>query len=108
MSNIISVTKATFEEEVLNSDLPVLVDFWATWCNPCRLVGAALEELAVEVSDLVKIVKVDADSNPDLTRKYEVKSIPTLILFKNGEPVKVLTGAKPKPGILHEFSEFFK
>ena len=104
---IVNSSSKTFKEDVLLSDLPVLVDFWAIWCNPCKLVGAALEELAAEVSHLVKIVKVDADENPELITQYGVKSIPTLILFKNGEPVRTLIGAKPKPGIMNEFSEFF-
>ncbi|MFD0557933.1 thioredoxin [Stackebrandtia endophytica] len=93
------VTDATFEQEVLKAGGPVLVDFWAEWCGPCRKVAPVLEELATEMGDDVKIVKVDTDANPETTRKYQVMSVPTLLLFKGGEAVGTIIGAKPKGDI---------
>ena len=93
------LTKENFKEEVLESDVPVLVDFWATWCGPCQMVGPIIEEIAGEVTD-AKICKVDVDENPELAKEYRVMSIPTLMVFKNGEAVKREVGAKPKDEIL--------
>ena len=90
----IHLTKENFEEEVLNSSIPVLVDFWATWCGPCQMVGPVIEEIAGEVTD-AKVGKVDVDSEPELARKYKVMSIPTLMVFKDGQAVKREVGAKP-------------
>ena len=95
----IHLTKENFEEEVLNSSIPVLVDFWATWCGPCQMVGPVIEEIAGEVTD-AKVGKVDVDSEPELARKYKVMSIPTLMVFKYGQAVKREVGAKPKEEIL--------
>ena len=96
---VIHLTKDNFKEEVLESNVPVLVDFWATWCGPCQMVGPVIEEIAGEVTD-AKICKVDVDANPELARDYRVMSIPTLMVFKNGEAVKREVGAKPKAEIL--------
>ncbi|MDE7478023.1 MAG: thioredoxin [Lachnospiraceae bacterium] len=94
------LTEANFDQEVLNSDMPVLVDFWAPWCNPCRALAPVIEEIAEEVTD-VKICKVNTDEADALAIKYRVKSIPTLILFKNGEAAATSIGAKQKSEILN-------
>jgi thioredoxin 1 len=91
-----AVTDATFASEVLQSDTPVLVDFWAEWCGPCLRVAPVLEEIANEMGDKVKIVKVDIDANPNTARDYRVLSVPTLTVFKGGEPVQSVAGARPK------------
>jgi thioredoxin 1 len=90
------VTDSSFKQEVLESDKPVLVDFWAEWCMPCRKVSPLLEEIAGEMSDRLEIVKLNADENPNTVRTYGVMSLPTLTIFVNGEPVKQVIGAKPK------------
>lgn len=90
------VTSASFEAEVLRSALPVLVDFWASWCPPCRMIGPAVEELASEFKDKAKVAKVDVDANPELAQRYGVQSIPTLLVFKDGEVVEQRIGALPK------------
>jgi thioredoxin 1 len=89
------VTDNNFHAEVIESDKPVLVDFWAPWCGPCRVVGPVLEEIAGERDDL-RIVKLNTDENPQVASEYQVLSIPTLILFKGGQPVKKVIGAYPK------------
>ena len=99
-----TVTDATFAEDVLTSDKPVLVDFWAEWCMPCRKVSPLLEEIANEMADRVNIVKMNIDENPETTRAYRVMSVPTLTIFKGGQPVQSLAGAKPK-GDLVRFIE---
>ena len=96
---VIKITNKNFENEVLNSDKPVLIDFWASWCAPCRMVAPVLEEISGEVTD-VKIGKVNIDEENDLAIKYKVMSIPTLILFKNGKAEKTMVGAKPKDAII--------
>ncbi|MCI9216381.1 thioredoxin [Lachnospiraceae bacterium 42-17] len=95
----IHLTKDNFKEEVLESKVPVLVDFWAAWCGPCQMVGPVIEEIAGEVTD-AKVGKVDVDSEKELAKQYKVMSIPTLIVFKDGEAVKREVGAKPKNEIL--------
>ena len=90
-----AVTDASFEADVINAEKPVLVDFWAQWCGPCRMIAPALEELDAEL-DSVDIVKVDIDENPEAPGRYGVMSIPTMILFKGGKPVAMQVGAKPK------------
>ena len=91
-----SVNDEQFKTEILNSSEPVLVDFWAAWCGPCRMVAPVLEELAGEYDGRVKILKVNVDENPDTASRYGIMSIPTLILFKNGEPAQTIVGFRPK------------
>lgn len=95
-------TDQNFETEVLKSELPVLVDFWAVWCGPCQMMGPMVEELAKELEGKVKVGKLNVDENPKLAEKYGVMSIPTLILFKNGEAVKTIVGLRNKEEILKE------
>jgi thioredoxin 1 len=95
-----AVTDATFTSDVLQSDKPVLVDFWAEWCAPCRKVEPLLNEIAVEMADKVTIVKLDIDSNPETTRTYQVMSVPTLTVFKGGQPVQSIIGARPKSDLV--------
>jgi len=94
-----NVTEATFQDEVLNSEKPVLVDFWAPWCGPCHAVAPVLDQIAQERQDELKLVKVDIDENPQLAQAYGVMSIPTMILFKNGEPAAAAMGARPKSAL---------
>lgn len=98
--SVIHLTKENFKEEVLDSKVPVLVDFWATWCGPCQMVGPVVEELGNEVTD-AKICKVDVDKESELARQYKVMSIPTFLVFKDGEVVKRDMGAKPKNELLN-------
>lgn len=91
-----AVTDETFDQEVLKADKPVLVDFWAEWCMPCRKVSPLLEEIAGEMPDKLRVVKMNADENPATVRAYRIMSLPTLTLFKDGEPVKQVVGARPK------------
>jgi len=99
MSNASAVTTADFEKEVLHSDVPVLVDFWAPWCPPCRAIGPTLDALAAEYQGKAKVVKVDVDDEPEVASRYGVSSIPALLLFKGGEQVGQLIGAHPKASI---------
>ena len=99
MSNASAVTTADFEKEVLQSDVPVLVDFWAPWCPPCRAIGPTLDALADEYQGKAKVVKVDVDDEPEVASRYGVSSIPALLLFKGGEQVGQLVGAHPKANI---------
>jgi len=102
MSNLADVTDATFDAEVLGSDIPVVVDFWAPWCGPCRMVAPVLEELSKTYEGRVKIVKVNADENPRLTGDYGVVSIPTLNIYAGGELVTSTIGARPKASITEQ------
>jgi thioredoxin 1 len=102
----IKVTDDTFKTEVLDSDIPVFVDFWATWCGPCRMVAPILEELSDEYEGKIKIVKIDTDENRQTAMDYGIVSIPTLNVYKGGEVVKQIVGAKPKAALLNELSEF--
>jgi thioredoxin 1 len=105
-ANTVTVTDSSFASDVLNSDKLVLVDFWATWCHPCRMVAPVLEEIAGEHPETLTIAKLDIDENPGTARDYQVMSIPTLILFKGGEPVKQIVGAKPKAALLQDLADY--
>jgi thioredoxin 1 len=102
--NITTLSDATFDEVVGSSEVPVLVDFWAEWCGPCKQIAPILEEIATEQAGKVTIAKLNIDENLDVTRRFEVMSIPTLLLFKDGQPVQRLIGAKPKGALLQEIS----
>ena len=106
MSAISTLSDATFDEEIGSSNEPVLVDFWAEWCGPCKMIAPILEEIDAEHGDKLKIRKLNVDDNPNAARNHQVMSIPTLIVFKDGEPVKRLIGAKGKGQLLQELSEF--
>jgi thioredoxin 1 len=106
MGNLKQVTDATFEQDVLNSDKPVLVDFWAEWCAPCRAVGPVLEQIALENGEKIEIVKLNVDENPETAAKYHITSIPAMKVYRGGEVVKSVIGAKPKPALESELAAF--
>ena len=94
-----SITDASFADDVLNADGPVLVDFWAEWCGPCKMIGPSLEEISDELAGKVTIAKINIDENPDAPGKYGVRGIPTMILFKDGQPAATKVGAAPKSAL---------
>ncbi len=97
-----AVTDATFQADVLQSPLPVLVDFWAPWCGPCKMMGPIIDELATEYEGKAKIVKLNVDENPETPGQFNVMSIPTFVMFKEGKPVATFIGAKPKESVKKE------
>jgi len=103
-----AVTDATFDQEVIatSSDKPVLVDFWADWCGPCKMLAPTVEQIATEKADKLKVVKVDIDANPQIANNFGIMSIPTLILFKDGKAVKQVVGNRPKDNILAQIEQY--
>ncbi len=104
MSNSAAVTDATFEQEVIKSETPVLVDFWAEWCGPCKAMAPVLDQISVEQAHRLRIVKVDVDENSDYAGRLGVMSIPTLVLFKDGEPVERIVGFIPKEQLVRKLT----
>ena len=98
--SVINLDSKNFEEEVLNAEVPVLIDFWATWCGPCRMMAPVVEEIANEVGEKAKVCKVNIDENKDIAEKYDVMSIPTFLIIKNGKVAATTVGVQPKENII--------
>lgn len=106
MSTLKAVTDASFDADVLKSDKTILVDFWAEWCGPCRAVGPILEQIAAEHGDKIEVVKLNVDDNPQTSAKYQITSIPAMKVYRGGEVVKTVIGAKPKPALEADLADF--
>jgi thioredoxin 1 len=106
MSSSPAVTDASFEQDVLNSDVPVLVDFWAPWCGPCRMVAPIVDEIAKEFDGQIRVFKLNTDENPNVASQYGIRSIPTLMLFKAGQKVETVVGAVPKTTLQKTINKF--
>ncbi|GAA2543072.1 thioredoxin [Pseudonocardia hydrocarbonoxydans] len=105
-NNTVDVTDATFDSDVLKSSKTVVVDFWATWCGPCKMVAPVLDEIAGENKEKLTVAKLDIDANPETARTFQVMSIPTMIVFQDGKPVKQIVGAKPKAALLSDLADY--
>lgn len=108
MSTARSVTDSSFEQDVLNNDKTVLVDFWAEWCGPCRAVGPILDQIGAENTDKIEVVKLNVDENPQTAAKYQITSIPAMKVYQKGEVVKTVIGAKPKPALEADLAAYLK
>ncbi|MBH8554320.1 thioredoxin [Nostocaceae cyanobacterium CENA357] len=106
MSSAAQVTDSTFKQEVLDSDVPVLVDFWAPWCGPCRMVAPVVDEISVQYEGQLKVVKVNTDENPNVASQYGIRSIPTLMIFKDGVRVDMVVGAVPKTTLANTLEKY--
>ena len=106
MGSTKKVTDETFSQDVLASDKPVLVDFWAEWCGPCKMVAPVLEEIAAQHGDKLTVVKLNIDENPQVAQKFQILSIPTMSVFSGGEIVKTIVGAKPKSALLKDLADY--
>ena len=102
MAEPIEVTESNWDDQVINSDIPVMVDFWAEWCGPCKMIAPAVHELALEYDGQIRVGKLDVDNSPNIAMKYNIRSIPALIFFKGGEPVHTIVGAQPKNALKKE------
>jgi thioredoxin 1 len=105
-ANTKTVTDASFDSDVLGADGPVVVDFWAEWCGPCKMVAPVLEEIAAEHAGKITVAKVNVDENPEIARRYQIMSIPTISVFSSGEVVKSIVGAKPKAALLRDLEAY--
>lgn len=106
MSAVTAINDATFQQEVLESALPVLVDFWAPWCGPCRMVGPIVDELASQYAGQIKVLKINVDENSAIASQYQIRSIPTLLLFQGGQKVEAIVGAVPKSTLSSTLSKY--